>query len=167
MLIDVRPMLKGDVREIKLDYLTPPPEDFNDIHFTGDIRITGEIVNHAGYQTLDAVAEVPFTTHCSRCWKDISRIFTLDIHKVLATRQSLQNQTEENDDYLMIEDQKIDLDSPLLEAIMLEFPYTFVCKEDCKGLCTKCGKDLNEGDCDCPKKEIDPRLAILQKLLDK
>ena len=116
---------------------------------------------------VDAVAEVPFHTHCSRCWKEISRLFTLNIHKVLATRQSLQNQTEDNDDYLMIEDQKIDLDSPLLEAIMLEFPYTFVCKEDCKGLCTKCGKDLNEGDCDCLKKEIDPRLAILQKLLDK
>ncbi len=41
-----------------------------------------------------------------------------------------------------------------------------LCKEDCKGLCPTCGKDLNEGPCGC-KKELDPRLAVLAKLLDK
>jgi len=41
-----------------------------------------------------------------------------------------------------------------------------LCDEDCKGLCPKCGQDLNQGQCGCVTKEIDPRLAVLQKFLD-
>ena len=40
----------------------------------------------------------------------------------------------------------------------------FLCSEDCKGLCAVCGKNLNEGPCDC-KPEPDPRLAVLAQLL--
>jgi uncharacterized protein len=49
----------------------------------------------------------------------------------------------------------------------MEFPLRFLCHDDCKGLCQRCGKNLNEGECDCSKKEIDPRMAPLQKLLDE
>ena len=40
-----------------------------------------------------------------------------------------------------------------------------LCSEDCKGLCPKCGRDLNEGECGCDLKEPDPRLAVLAQLL--
>jgi len=74
---------------------------------------------------------------------------------------------QEDDDYLMIEHGGIDLDTPLLEDLVLSLDFAYLCKEDCKGLCFTCGHDLNDGDCGCAnKKEIDPRLAILAKLLD-
>jgi len=47
------------------------------------------------------------------------------------------------------------------------FPMRLLCSEDCRGLCDKCGKPRRLGDCGCNKKEIDPRLAILQKWVDK
>jgi pyruvate-formate lyase len=75
------------------------------------------------------------------------------------------NLVVENDDYIMIEDKKLDLLPTVEEEIMLEMPSRTLCKEDCLGLCHKCGKNLNEGDCDCGKKEVDPRLAILKTLL--
>ena len=53
----------------------------------------------------------------------------------------------------------------MLDNLELNFPSKILCKEDCLGLCQRCGKDLNEGDCGCKDDEIDPRLAPLAKLL--
>ena len=59
------------------------------------------------------------------------------------------------------------IDEQLAEALLLDFPRKVLCSEDCPGLCPKCGKSLKGGDCGCPKKEIDPRLAVLATLLQK
>lgn len=58
----------------------------------------------------------------------------------------------------------LDLTEVVRQAIMLAKPMQPVCREDCKGLCPRCGKDLNEGPCDCPPEEIDDRWAALEKL---
>ena len=49
--------------------------------------------------------------------------------------------------------------------IVMGLPTKVLCKDDCRGLCPDCGKDLNLGDCGCQKKEVDPRLAALADLL--
>ena len=59
------------------------------------------------------------------------------------------------------------MDEPLREQIEMEFPVRFLCKDDCKGLCSKCGQNLNRGECSCNKKEIDPRLAPFAKILEQ
>jgi uncharacterized protein len=57
----------------------------------------------------------------------------------------------------------IDLDQIVREQVLLALPVTVLCREDCKGLCTTCGQDLNEKDCGhSEKKEIDVRLAKLR-----
>ena len=57
----------------------------------------------------------------------------------------------------------MDLDELVRADLLLELPTKVLCREDCKGLCPKCGKDLNFGPCDC-KKEIDPRWQALSDL---
>jgi len=47
---------------------------------------------------------------------------------------------------------------------MLSVPMKPLCREECKGICSSCGTDLNAGPCECKKQEVDPRLAPLQKL---
>jgi uncharacterized protein len=59
----------------------------------------------------------------------------------------------------------LDPTEALREQILLELPMRPLCEPDCRGLCIECGKDLNEGDCDCVKESIDPRLARLKELL--
>ena len=49
----------------------------------------------------------------------------------------------------------------------MERQYKDLCKEDCKGLCPKCGCDLNEKECSCTTKEIDPRWAVLKNFKPK
>ena len=68
---------------------------------------------------------------------------------------------------LVIENGKLDLDEEIREELLLSFPMRFLCREDCPGLCPKCGKPLSQGDCGCPTTEPDPRLAVLKKLFDK
>ena len=63
----------------------------------------------------------------------------------------------------LVED-RADLDDILTTAFVLNMDQKLLCREDCKGLCFRCGKNLNEGPCGC-KKELDPRLAVLGQLL--
>lgn len=164
MFIDVKPILSGATDVLDFDYLLDPPEGFNGIEFPEKVHITGRIQNRAGYMTLSADASVPYATRCARCMKEISRVFEHTFTRTLATK--LQN--DDNDEYLLIRESRVELDEPLLEDLVLNFDLVYLCRDDCKGLCPKCGADLNEGDCGCAdKKEIDPRLAILAKLLDK
>jgi uncharacterized protein len=66
-----------------------------------------------------------------------------------------------------VRDGFLDVDEELLEMLEMDFPTKILCREDCAGLCPKCGKNLNLGTCNCVTKEIDPRLAPLAKLLEK
>lgn len=59
----------------------------------------------------------------------------------------------------------IDLAEAVREQAVLALPYQALCRADCAGLCTVCGKDLNEGDCGCHRDTTDPRLADLARLL--
>ena len=65
-----------------------------------------------------------------------------------------------------LEGDTLDIDELLETAFILDMPAKFLCRSDCRGLCPRCGKDLNEGDCGC-KPETDPRFAVLEQLLDK
>jgi uncharacterized protein len=59
----------------------------------------------------------------------------------------------------------LDLADLVCVDIIFSKPIRFLCDEDCKGLCMKCGKNLKEGPCGC-KKDVEPRMAALLELLD-
>ena len=61
---------------------------------------------------------------------------------------------------------KLDIERLTLEDIYFALPSKVLCDDDCKGLCSKCGANLNEGPCEC-KKDIDPRFEALLSLLDE
>lgn len=182
MRIDLKKLISGDVRKLPLDYTfpideSPDPEhpgegtidtEIDGVVYKGPVRVKGEIANLGGYMRLRASATVDYEAECARCLKPLGRSLTVEIERTLVPEGSLENTPEEEaDDYLEIVDSTIDPDESFVEELMMEFPTRELCSEDCKGLCPKCGKDLNEGDCGCVKKEIDPRLAVLQKLLEK
>ncbi len=67
---------------------------------------------------------------------------------------------------ILPDDGQIDLGPIVCEYLALEIPITPVCKPDCKGLCNICGNNLNLVSCDHGLDDVDPRLAVLKKLLD-
>lgn len=68
--------------------------------------------------------------------------------------------------YHIGEDGYWNLDRPLAEWVQLEMPMHVLCRPDCKGLCSQCGQNLNEGTCHCSDEDVDPRLAALRTLLE-
>ena len=69
------------------------------------------------------------------------------------------------EDVYEVNGDSFELDEIIREQLILNMDMTVLCREDCKGLCPKCGRNLNEGDCGCDRTEIDPRLAKLKQLL--
>jgi uncharacterized protein len=72
---------------------------------------------------------------------------------------------EEDDAFLIDETHKLDLGDALREYLLLNMPAAPRCQEACKGLCSQCGRNLNDDPCDCEPEHIDERFAALTKLL--
>ena len=168
MILDVSPLLRGEKNRITFSY-TLPPVPMDRIRFKGDAEVSGEITDNAGYMRLTAQAQLAYETECDRCLDPVSGEFVLNFERVVADEKTLtEEQIEENvDEYVIVSNGKLDIDEQLSEAFLFDFPRKILCSDDCPGLCPKCGKSLKSGDCGCPKKEIDPRLAVLATLLDK
>ena len=129
--------------------------------FTEPVKAAVSAENHAGF--VEFTADVSFVLHfdCDRCAAPVSRAFNYKFRHILVTQLS----DESGDDYIEAPDYKLDTDALLRDDILLELPSKLLCKETCKGLCPKCGKNLNEGSCGCQLRETDPRLAALASLL--
>ena len=168
MILDMRPMLRGEVDHIHIDYLLTPDLP-KGAEFDGDARVVGDVTDEAGYMHLLLSVSVSYRTECARCLEPISGDFAVQFERTVAAEGTLtEEQLEENvDEYAVIHDGKLDLDEEIREELLLSFPMRFLCQEDCPGLCPKCGKPRRDGDCGCPTKEPDPRLAVLGKLFDK
>ncbi len=167
MVIDVGALLRGEKTKITFDYmLSPIPMDR--VSFKDDAHVSGEITDSAGYMQLKAEAHLAYEAECDRCLDPVSGEFVLDFERVVADEGTLTaEQIEDNvDEYVIVENGRLDIDEQLCEALLLDFPRKILCSPDCRGLCPKCGKPLKDGDCSCPTKEIDPRLAVLAKLLE-
>ncbi len=137
-------------------------ELFGEKPFRRPLRIRGEVRNMAGALELTGRAEGAAETRCDRCLKPLEIPLDLPTNTLLA--EALEN--EESDDIVLLEDGGVDLDELFTTVCVLSWDGKHLCSESCKGLCPKCGKDLNEGPCGCGK-ELDPRFAVLAKLLDK
>ena len=168
MKLDMRPMLRGEVSRISVDYMLSP-EPINGVTFEGDAHVTGVITNEAGYMRLTLQAQLAYAGECARCLAPVNDTFALEFERTVANEGTLtEEQLEDNvDEYVIIEGGELDLDEELREALILAVPMRLLCEEDCPGLCPKCGKPRREGTCGCPTREIDPRLAILGTLLNQ
>ncbi|MCL2843428.1 MAG: DUF177 domain-containing protein [Oscillospiraceae bacterium] len=125
------------------------------------VHATGVVANIAGALTLTGEAEISMTCTCDRCISTFPNTFTLPVVAHLA--EGLMD--DGNPELFPIEGGSIDLTEIFTTAFFLDLDSRFLCDEDCAGLCSACGVNLNNGPCAC-KKEVDPRLAALQQLLD-
>ncbi len=124
------------------------------------VQVQGVVRNRAGLLELDCEAVTNCHLHCASCGKAFERVLTVPIQFLLATE--LEN--EEDEDILLLQGTGLELDPVVTDEVIFAMDTKSLCREDCKGRCPRCGKDLNEGPCSC-KPEIDPRWAALSALL--
>ena len=163
MFIELEPIFNNIGQQFTFEYpLDLSAFDYNCVFpFKVPVMVKGAVKNTAGVVELSADVNVVYDGFCDRCAEDVKERFYYSFSHTLVS--TLNN--EENDELMLIEDMHFDLDSLITEDIFLSLPTKILCSEHCKGLCPKCGANLNKGKCDC-KKEIDPRLAALTQLLE-
>ena len=121
----------------------------------------GSVTNHAGALVLEGTARSTLELACDRCGREFSREKIVRLESLVA--QQLED--EENDEIILLDGWELDLDQVVTETFVLAMDTKNLCSDDCKGLCPKCGANLNEGPCRC-KPEPDPRWAALSQLLN-
>lgn len=163
MILDLEPIFnnEGMVREFDYELDLSSQELSGTKPFVSPVRVSGSVGNYTGIVEMRAKADFVLELCCDRCAKPISVAQKVDIFHTLVTHLN----DEANDELLLVNELRFDLDPLVTEDIFLSLPSKFLCKEDCKGVCPRCGKDLNMDSCSC-EKEIDPRLAALKQLLD-
>ena len=142
--------------------------DLSDLDFYGrkpivrPVLAQGRVVNHAGALVLNGTARSELDLVCDRCGKEFSREKVVPLDMLLA---DTLEQEDSEDEIFLLDGNELDLDELVTTAFVLAMDTKNLCSEDCKGLCAKCGADLNLGPCGC-RPEVDPRLAALAQLLD-
>ncbi len=146
------------------------------------ISVTGTVTDNNGYMTLRADVSAEYETMCARCLDPLRRTCAFSIDRIIRSGSALSSAdvavgTDEEwdgvtEDLLYLSDSSVNPDCDIMEMLALNLPLYHLCREDCEGLCPICGKKRAEGSCTClddekNKKEIDPRLAKLKKLLEK
>ncbi|MBE6928364.1 MAG: DUF177 domain-containing protein [Ruminococcaceae bacterium] len=142
--------------------------DLSDLQFGSGFPVCepvmakGTVRNTAGVLMLEALLATNLHGSCDRCAADFEREISYEVHAVLV--RELANEDEADEWTFLLVNDCADLDEILTTAFVLNMDSKLLCKEDCKGLCFRCGKNLNDGDCNC-RPETDPRLAVLGQLL--
>ena len=164
MIIDLKKVFVNDGLVLPLEYEL----DMSDVEFSGlfplkkPVKLKGTVSNKASLVGFEAEISYEYDAPCDRCGVDTKIQHTVKIEKSLAS--SIEG--EESDTIITVPDMKFNLDEFIYSETVMSLPMKHLCNEDCKGICSKCGKNLNDGKCDCPEKEIDPRLAKLAELLN-
>ena len=143
------------------------PLDLSQLEFYGrfpiirPVEVEGRVVNHAGALTLEGTARSRLELACDRCGQPFSRDKTVSLNALL----SPDGEEGEDGELIPLENGQLDLDEAAATAFVLGMDTKNLCSDDCKGLCAKCGANLNREPCRC-RPEVDPRLAALAQLLD-
>ena len=168
MQINISQLLKetfGTVRNYKINETIDIAGDGNERLVQGEVRL---------FRTPRGIlvkgllrTEVNLT--CSRCLNSFSYPVTLNIEEEYTPTVDVLSGTplpspEEASSFNIDEHHVIDLTEAIRQYSLLATPMKPLCREDCNGLCLKCGHNLNQGACSCPKQEIDPRWSELSKL---
>lgn len=124
-----------------------PADGFSDVKgytFDSAVVLSGMLHNRAGVVYLNYSAVFRLLHTCDRCLKEFSRDYDLSFDHIVVPYVS----NDDNDDYVVADGESIDLNEIALTDMLLSLPTKILCKDDCKGLCSICGCDLNENQCD-------------------
>ena len=163
MRLDLHDIIHMPGRYVSFDY----SPDFSELSYGSvtrvlpGVRAVGKIRNAAGVLELTASVDADLECVCARCLKSFVRHIHLDTQADIADR----DEEAEDSDAFFLDGNDADVDEIIYTALVLELEPRMLCREDCKGLCDRCGADLNEGPCSCGA-EPDPRLSVLKQLLE-
>jgi uncharacterized protein len=163
--IDVRDLV-GRPGASKVEQLSGTIDDLSTelASLSEDAPVTVELVLESLIEGVVAIGtlEGSLSLRCARCLKEFERGFSVGVSELFVPFPH-----EDSDEYPLDPEGFLDPDQMIRDLVGLELPFAPVCRADCRGLCGRCGGDLNVDGCTCTDAEIDPRWEALDALLDE
>lgn len=150
--------------------LAPDDIDFDgEAKLKSEVQVRGVLTKHIAQTDAEGVIETELELECTRCLQKIDNEIEFEFSAAFVTAENYTQAKEaeinaDDLDVSVIEGNEIDLAELVREQLLLNLPEQVFCKEDCKGLCEKCGANRNLIDCNCIEKEVDPRWSALKNL---
>ena len=127
-------------------------------------------ITNAGEKKLEieGTGRLVVNIPCDRCLEDVPTVFDLHIQRKLDMKQSEEDRIKDLDESNFITQTELDVDQLVYDEVLIEWPLKVLCKEDCKGICSQCGANLNHETCSCEHEErLDPRMAAISDIFSK
>ncbi len=163
-LISVRDIMHkpGAMREYKLDLITPGEFGEGIAKVSQGVELDLDVRFESVHEGILATGEVfvDADAECSRCLEPLTLPIEVDFQELFA--YSLTNE----DDYV-VEDEEIDLEQVIRDAIVLSLPFHPVCRKNCLGLCPECGVKLAENPHHVHEAAVDTRWSALESFIKK
>lgn len=157
MKIDVAPILKEPGASLQFNVkgsVGGPVGLTGETDLSGPLQVRGVATSLGDDVYVEASVRGSVRLTCSRCLAPFEKPIDLSCEgKFVEDAEAPGAEGENEVDVFSLEGTFCDLDEMILHEVALSLPMKPLCKEDCKGLCPTCGRNLNEGDCDCPKPE--------------
>lgn len=164
MKIDVTPLFQRNGASVPVEF-TERVENDSDypgvVEFVEPVKIEGTLKNENEIFVLEAKGGTEVILRCDRCLAPVREELCFEIKERFAHTGREDEETE------TFSGDQIDLADFVKRGVMEVLPMKALCREDCKGLCPVCGKDLNEGDCGCDTTYRDPRFESLRALFNE
>ena len=133
------------------------------------VMVSGTAIKSSSSVGIKGRLTTALEIDCDRCLDLVKHAIDIELDLEFAPKQQLEGDASlelHGDDMKLdaIDGSELDLAVIVREQIVLDLPQQFFCSDDCKGLCEKCGTNLNLKDCECEYNEIDPRWGALKNL---
>lgn len=125
----------------------------------GSIEIKGTVVHTGNGYRVEGNIHFKKIFQCDRCLEKSRGERMLPFSE----EYKKSGEADEHEDMVPFSGSFIDITELIRETILLSEPLNQLCSQDCRGLCMKCGANLNQAECGCDRHIVDPRLAALQK----
>ena len=120
-----------------------------------------------GSGKAEVTADICLTVriNCDRCLKPVDEKIFFSLDRKVASPEC--RELDDTDDELeFMEGYQLNVENLIDSEILMNWPLKILCHEDCKGICKICGKDLNDGDCECDTFIPDPRMAVIKDIFN-
>lgn len=146
--------------------------DDEQLRLLEEVKLSGTAARNGERVRIDGTLHTKVEKKCDRCLRPtVAPLETTFTVRFVPQAEELSRESPvleaEDLDVSILDGDKIDLDEVAREQILLEVGLRSLCREDCRGLCSTCGADLNEGECGCTNTAVDPRWAALAALREK
>ena len=116
--------------------------------------------------SLSGKVEVSLNIPCDRCLEDVRSDISFFLEKSAEAGNTDQEAVKESEEQDYIDGYYLDVEALVFSEVLLNIPSKTLCREDCKGLCLKCGANLNISECGCDRQVLDPRMSAIQDIFN-